>query len=239
MEEVITQNQIDEINRKIDIILEEIELQKQHRRMMEDLKDDLYRVGKDFYETAIVELEEVHDELNTGDILHLGKKLLRNVNNLSKAFDQMESTRDFLRDVSPLVRESILDLMKKLDEFDRKGYFQFAKELQRAADNVVTSFTPDDVKHLSDNIVTILNTIKNLTQPDVLHAINNAVSVYKNIDLTVDEKVSLFSLLKELNSHEARRGLAVGLKFLKNLASLEENQKQLIKSNIEKINYGA
>jgi len=29
------------------------------------------------------------------------------------------------------------------------------------------------------------------------------------------------------------------LKFLKNLASLEENQKQLIKSNIEKINYGA
>ena len=44
--------------------------------MMEDLKDDLYRVGKDLYETAIVELEEVHDHLNTGDILHLGKKLL-------------------------------------------------------------------------------------------------------------------------------------------------------------------
>ena len=41
MEEVVTQNQIAEINRKIDIILEEIELQKQHRRMMEDLKDDL------------------------------------------------------------------------------------------------------------------------------------------------------------------------------------------------------
>src|SRR4030066_1009995 len=192
MEEVIIQSKVDEINRKIDIILEEIELQKQHRRMMEDLKDDLYRVGKDLYETAIVELEEVHDYLNTGDILHLGKKLLRNVNNLSKAFDQMESTKNFLRDISPLVRESILDLMKKLDEFDRKGYFQFAKELQKATDNVVTSFTPDDVKHLGDNIVTILETIKNLTQPDMLHAINNAVTVYKNIDIKVDEKVSLF-----------------------------------------------
>ena len=134
----------------------------------------------------------------------------------------MESTRDFLRDVSPLVRESILDMMKKLDEFDRKGYFQFAKELQNAADNVVTSFTTEDVKHLGDNIVTILNTIKNLTQPDMLAAINNAVSVYKNIDLTVESKVSLFSLIKELNSNEAKRGLAVGLKFLKNLASLEE-----------------
>ncbi|MDH3269372.1 MAG: hypothetical protein OEM46_11015, partial [Ignavibacteria bacterium] len=151
MEEVITQNQIEEINQKLSIILEEIELQKKHRRMMEDLKDDMYRVGKDLYETAIVELEEVHDHINTGDILHLGKKLLRNVNNLNKAFDQMESTRDFLRDVSPLVRESILDLMKKLDEFDRKGYFQFTKELQKAADNVVTSFTTEDVKHLGDN----------------------------------------------------------------------------------------
>ena len=237
MEEVVTQNQIDEINHKLNIILEEIELQKQHRRMMEDLKDDLYRVGKDLYETAIVELEEVHDELHTGDILHLGKKLLRNVNNLSRAFDQMEGMRDFLRDVSPLVRESILDLMKKLDEFDRKGYFQFAKELQKAADNVVTSFTPEDVKHLGDNIVTILNTIKNLTQPDMLQAIDNALTVYKNIDIKVDEKVSLFSLLKELNSPGAKRGLAVGLKFLKNLASLEENQNQLIKS--ERINYGA
>jgi len=216
------QTQIDEINQKLDIILEEIKLQKKHRREIEDLKDDLFRVGKDLYETAVLELEEVHDHINTGDILHLGKKLLRNVNNLNKAFDQMESTRDFLRDVSPLVRESILDLMKKLDEFDRKGYFQFAKELQNAADNVVTSFTTEDVKHLGDNIVTILNTIKNLTQPDMLHAINNAVSVYKNIDLTVDGKVSFFSLLKELNSLETRRGLAVGLKFLKNLASLEE-----------------
>jgi uncharacterized protein YjgD (DUF1641 family) len=229
MEAVVTQNQIDEINQKLDTILEEIELQKKHRRAMEDLKDDLYRVGKDLYETAIVELEEVHDHLNTGDILHLGKKLLRNVNNLSRAFDQMEGARDFLRDVSPLVRESILDLMKKLDEFDRKGYFQFAKEIQKAADNVVTSFTADDVKNLGDNIVTILNTIKNLTQPDMLHAINNAVSVYKNIDVKVDEKVSFFSLLKEMNSPEAKRGLAVGLKFLKNLAAIEnQNNKNLI-----------
>ncbi len=236
MEEVKTQNQIDEINKKLDIILEEIELQKRHRREMEDLKDDLFRVGKDLYETAVVELEEVHDHINTGDILHLGKKLLRNVNNLNKAFDQIESTRDFLRDVSPLVRESIIDLMNKFDEIDRKGYFQFVKELQKAADNVVTSFTPNDVKLLGDNLVTILNTLKNLTQPDMLQAINNAVAVYKNIDVKVDEKVSLFSLMKELNSPEVKRGLAVGLKFLKNLASLEENQKNLIQINTEQIN---
>ena len=236
MEEVRTQTQIDEINSKLDLILEEIELQKKHRREMEDLKEDLFRVGKDVYETAVTELEEVHDHIKTGDIVHLGKKLLRNVNNLNRAFDQLESTRDFLHDISPLVRESIIDTMNKMDEFDRKGYFEFIKELQKAGDNVVTSFTPNDVKLLGDNIVTILNTIKNLTQPDMLQAINNAVAVYKNIDVKVDEKVSLFSLMKEVNSPEVKRGLAVGLKFLKNLASLEENQKNLINLKKEQIN---
>ena len=233
MEQTLTLNsnssikeQIDEINLKLNIILEEIELQRQHRRMMEDLKDDFYRVGKDLYETAIVELEEIHDQLQTGDIFHLVKKLLRNVNNISKTFDQLESIRDFIRDISPLVRESTLDLMRNLDEFDRRGYFQFAKELKKIIDNIVTSYSSEDVKNLGDNIVTILNTVKNLTQPDMLQAINNAIAVYKNIDIKVDEKVSLFNLLKELNSPEVKRGLAVGIKFLKNLASLEEQKKQ-------------
>ena len=224
MEEVKNLTELDEINQKLNIILEEIELQKKHRREMEDLKEDLFRVGKDVYETAVVELEEVHDHLNSGDILHLGKKLLRNVNNLNRTFDQLESTRDFLRDVSPLARESIIDLMARLDEFDRKGYFQFAGELKRISDNIVTNFTAEDVKLLGDNIVTILNTLKNLTQPDMLHAINNAVAVYKNIDVKVDDKISLYSLLKDLNSPEVKRGLKVGLNFLKNLASLDEKR---------------
>ena len=77
MEEIKTQKQIDEINRKLDIILEEIELQRKHRREMEDLKEDLMRVGKDFYDTAVIELEAVHDHVNTKDILHLGRNTLR------------------------------------------------------------------------------------------------------------------------------------------------------------------
>lgn len=230
MENKETTQQIEEINRKLDLILEEIELQRRHRREMEELKEDLFRVGKDLYNTAVEELEEVHDHLQTGDILHLGKKLLRNVNNLNKAFDQLESTRDFLRDASPLIRESVIDLMDKLDEYDRKGYFQFMKELGRVLDRIVTSFTPDDVKALGDNIVTILNTVRNLTQPDMLHAINNAVSVYNKLDIEVEEKISYYKLFKELNTPEMRRGIAFAIKFLKSIAA-EQSSNQLVNIN--------
>lgn len=235
MEKVKLQTQINELNAKLDIILEEIELQKRYRREMEDLKDDLLRVGKDVYQTAVEELDQIHDYVNSRDILHFGKYMLRNVNTISKVIQQLESAKDFLTDASPLIRDSIIDFMAKMDEFDRKGYFEFIKELGKVSDRVVTSFSVDDVKSLGDNVVTILNTAKNLTQPEMLHTINNAINVYKKLDIEVKEKVTLMSLLKELNDPETKKGLAFAIRFLKNLANekLKSNKEntQIIKSN--------
>ena len=222
MEEKNLQMQIDEINRKLDIIVEEIELQKRHRREMEDLKEDLMRVGKDVYDSTILELEEVHDHIKTVDMLHLFKKILRNVNNITKTFEQLENFKDFIQNFAPVSRELFLDFMNKLNEYDKKGYFEFAKEFTKISDNVVTSFTVKDVKNFGDNIAAILDTIKNLTQPDMLHALNNAVNVYKNLDIEISEKVSIFSLMKELNTPEVKKGLSFGIKFLKNIAQSQE-----------------
>lgn len=235
MEEKVTQEQINEINNKLDVILEEIELQRRHRSEMEDLKDDLMRVGKDLYQTAVDELEEVHDHLNTGDIVHLLKKLLRNVKTFTSMFEQIEGLRDFLNDFSPISRELAIDFMNRLNEFDKKGYFEFMKESTKIMDNIVESFSTEDVKLLGDNVVTILNTIKSLTQPDMLQAINNAVNVYKHMDVDTSDKISTVGLLKELNSPETKRGLAFGIRFLKNLSqNIDENK--LTKLNTEQTN---
>jgi uncharacterized protein YjgD (DUF1641 family) len=212
-------NDIEAINKKLDIILAEIELQQRHRREMDDLKDDLMRIGKDVYDTAVTELEEVHDHIQTGDMLYLGKKLLRNVNNITKSFEQFENVKDFVYDFKPVSREMFFDFMNRLDEMDRKGYFAFMKEMGVMMDKVVSTFSREDAKQLGDNIVTILNTIKNITQPDMLNAVNNAVSIYKNLDTKIDKKVTVFYLLKELNKPEVKKGLALALNFLKNLNS--------------------
>ncbi|MCX8057651.1 MAG: DUF1641 domain-containing protein [Ignavibacteria bacterium] len=226
MEEKNIQAQLDEINKKLDFILSEIDLQRRHRQEMQDLKDDLMRVAKDVYETSVDELEQVHDYLKTGDIMHLFKKLLRNVNNLTKLFEQLENIRGFVRDFGPISKDITIDLMYKLDELDRKGYFAFLKETQRIFDNIVTSFTVEDVKALGDNIVTILNTIKNLTQPDMLQAVNNALNVYKNLDIEVKEDISLIKLVKELNHPETKKALYFALQFLKNLSSTNFNEQR-------------
>ncbi len=223
------QDQIDQINRKLDFIISEMELQRRHRAEMEDLRDDLLIAGKDLYQTAVVELEGLSDHLKTGDVIHLLKKLLRNTSNLARAFDQFESARDFLKDIGPIAREMFLDVMKKLDELDRKGYFEFAGEFMQVADRIVTSFTKEDIQKFGDNVVTILNTVKNLTQPEMLQTVNNALAVYRNLDVDVGDRVSFVAILRELNTPEMRKGLLVAIKFLKHLA--EQNHQPTIGTN--------
>jgi len=233
MENKELQLQLEEINKKLNVIMEEIELQRRHRQEMHDLKDDLMRVAKDIYLTSLDELEQVHDYLKTGDIMHLFKKLLRNVNNLTRLFEQLENIRDFAKDFGMISKGMSIDLMNKLDELDRKGYFAFLKETQKIFDKIVTSFTVDDVKALGDNIVTILNTIKNLTQPDMLHTVNNALNVYMKLDIEVEDDISLLKLLKELNHPETKKALYFALQFLKNLSTINSNGKSQIKNEDE------
>ncbi len=219
MEEKNIESRMDAIERKLDVILEEIDLQRSHRREMEDLKDDLMRVGTDLFQTAVVELDGVQDQFRTVDLVHLGKKLMRNVDTITRVVEQLESFKDFLADASPLARESFIALMNRLDGFDRKGYFEFVREMGKVTDNVVTSFTTEDVKNLGENIVTILNTVKTMTQPDMLHAMNNAVNMYKKMDLEVEDNVSFLTLLREMNTPEARKGMAFVIRFLKSIVS--------------------
>jgi len=215
------QHQIDAIQQKLDLIVEEIALQRRQRAELEDLKEDLVRIGRDVYQTAVVELEQVHDAFQARDAFHLGKKLLRNLTTLTAVIEQLENTRDFLKDVGPVAREVFLDTMQTLDELDRKGYFAFLRELSALADRVVTSFTVEDVRLLADNIVTILNTVKNITQPEMMQTVNNALTIYRSLDVSVPADVTVRSLLHDLRSPDTRRGLAFLLRFLRELSRKE------------------
>jgi hypothetical protein len=194
------QEQIDSINRKLDIVLEEIELQRRHRRSMEDLQDDLMRVGKGVYQSAVEELEQVHDYMDTNDALYLGKLLLRNINNLTRLFQKLESTMDFFNDSAPITRELAIDLMNRLDEFERKGYFRFMHDLSEVLDKIVTTVEPDDMQKVGDNLV-------------------NIIERAKKSDLSVPDKISLISLLRELNAPEMKRTLAVMIRFVRNISN--------------------
>jgi len=222
MTEQNIQQQIDDINKKLDIILEEVFAQKQNRDSMNDLMDDLSIVGKDAFKNTVIELDKAGVELDSEALKGTAIRLIRNIDNLNEFLDTLESINDFLRDVSPIIRQVGLDAIQKMNEMDQKGYIEFFMELSKIADNVVKHFTIKDVKDLADNIVTILETVKGMTQPDVLLAFDNGMKVYKSIDTKNIPEYTMWKAMKEMRTPEMRKGLGFMITFLKNL-SKEEN----------------
>jgi len=212
------QQQINEINQKLDLLLHYVNEQRLKSETIEDLVSDVSIISKDAFSSVVNELDKQGVELNVDDIKTLVYKLVRNVNNFSQVMDMFESITDLLKDAGPIVNEVGIDFTNKLHEFEQKGYFEFFGELTKILDNIISSYPPEDVRALADNVVTILDTVKNLTQPDMLHAINNAVSIFKNLDTENIKEYSLWKVFRELNTPEMKRGLGFIMTFMKNLS---------------------
>lgn len=224
------QEQINEINRKLDIVLEEVMAQRETRQTVEDLTTDLTRVGTDVFKSTVTELDNAGVELDGEAVKQLMLKLVRNVGTINEVFEMLESATDLVKDLTPVMHQAGLDGIKLMNEFEQKGYFDFIRESGKILDNVVAHFSIEDVQMLADNIVSILETVKGLTQPEMLRAVNSGLVVYKSIQIRNVEEYSLWRAMKEMNSKEMRRSLGFMITFLKNISS--EMEKVRIKENL-------
>ena len=219
--------QLEDINQKLNVISQQMLETQKRQKEFEELKDDMSIIGKDMFDAAVQELEDVAPYFDTKDLIYLVKKLLRNTRNLNTMLTQMEGAADLFTDLKPLGKQMFDELMDNLNEMDRKGYFEFFSEAVSIVDTVVTSFKVDDVKLLKDNIVSILMTIKSITQPEMLSSVNNALGFFQKMDIDVQEDISYFKLIKQLKDPEVKRGLSFMLEFVKNMAgSTNNNQVQ-------------
>jgi uncharacterized protein YjgD (DUF1641 family) len=220
MSEQNIQAQIDAINQKLDIILEELHAQRETRQSLEDLTADMSIIGKDIFKNTVIQLDKAGVELDTEALTGIGIKLIRNIENINEFLEMLESINDFLKDAGPIIHQVGLDAINKMHELEQKGYIDFFRELSKSLENIVTHFSAEDVKALSDNIVFIMETVKNLTQPDMLKAINNALAIYKNLDMDHVEEYSIWRAMMEMRKPEMKRGIGFMITFLKRLSEV-------------------
>lgn len=218
MAEKDLQKQIDDINVKLDAILECATAQKLRSERMDDLVADVNIITRDAFRSTVEELDRQGVELNWDDLKFLSFKFLKNVDKFTYVMDTFDSVYDLMQDLGPVVREVIIDTIRKMAEMEQKGYFEFFTELMRAMDTVVTHYSGEDVKLLADNIVTIMDTVKNMTQPDMLQAMNNAVTVFQKLEVDDIPEYSLWKTMKEMRSPEIKKGIGFMITFLKNLS---------------------
>ena len=219
MAEKDLQKQIDEINIKLDAILECATAQKLRSARLDDLMADVNIITKDAFRTTVEELEMQGVELNWDDLKFLAFKLMKNVGKFTVVMDTFESLYDLMHDLGPVANEVIIDMIRKMHEFEQKGYFEFFTEITRAMDSIITHYSGEDVKLLADNIVTIMDTLKNITQPEMLQAMNNAVNVFQKLELDDIPEYSIWQAMKEMRSPEMKKGIGFMISFLKNLSN--------------------
>lgn len=215
---------MDLLDQKLDTLLGYVQEQRRSATVVEDLVNDMSIIGKDVYHTAVEELDKRKVELNPEELTELSISFLRNIQNLNTLMKTLESAMDLVEDLSPILNESLIDLTRKMGELDQKGYFEFFGETARIIDNIVTGFTPEDVRMLADNIVLILSTVKDITQPKMLKSIDNAVRVFANIETEDIPEISVWKLMRTMNKPEIKKGLGFVVTFMQNLSkNIEPN----------------
>ncbi|HEC22358.1 MAG TPA: DUF1641 domain-containing protein, partial [Chloroflexi bacterium] len=162
------------------------------------------------------ELAEIGLEFELGDLLYLLKRLLRSIPLLLRMLDQLEAISALGDEAQLLGKQVFSNLVETLDRLEREGYFAFARGGWYIAEQVVSEFSEEDVRALGDNIVIILRTIRNMTQPEVMALANNAVEAIRNEG--PEDDLSLWGLMREISDPKVRRGFARLLNMIKALA---------------------
>ena len=210
-----------ELTQKIDLLAEQVaylteqaRIAEQARQGREELMESILPVAKDALRLASEQMEEVQEYLDPQDLVRLLKKLVRHAPQMEMLLDQLDSLTDLLDVARPMAREGLDKATTVMDELERKGYFVFAQGGLRMMDNVVTSFNEEDVNRLGDNIVLILNTVKDMTQPEILTFLRNTLLVAAH-EVEKPVGTSFVDLYRQMQDPAVRRGLGLTMRVLK------------------------
>lgn len=183
-------NELAQINQKLDTLTAQFEAQRQQQQGMKELMDDAIPVVNHVIKLSIDELAEVGNDFELGDLLFLVKRVLRDTRMLVGLLDQLESVADLAEEGQQMGKRIFHQVTMELDRLEREGYFGFARAGGKVAKRLVHDYKPADVESLG------------LRVADALKAEPPA-------------KVSLFDLLRALSDPKVRRGLYRSLNLLK------------------------
>ena len=206
-------HKLDLLTTQVQYLTEQARLASRRHEDRAELIHDVMPSVNDAFTIATDQLEEVQDYVDLTDLLRLLKRLLRNARNIDKMLDQLESLTDLAQTVGPLSDSALAKATDVLQTAEQRGYFAFAKGGAYVADNVVSSFGEEDVKRLGDNVVLILNTIKDVTQPEILGFVRGLISE-SEVRVAQPVNTSLRALLSQMRDPDVRRGLALTMRVL-------------------------
>jgi uncharacterized protein YjgD (DUF1641 family) len=202
-----------EIDRKLDFIVEEIANLKQLRNSAEDLAADLSLVGKSAMRDAVEAFGTA--DLRPHEIARLLKTVLANAGLFEQSVQQLQSAADFIQDVQPILRDVMRKAIAGGETLRENGYYDAAAAGIRVGDTLIRSHSATDWAQVEASVPQLIGFIRELTKPEVLQALEAIIHGFGQVQATMNVNKSVFTIVRDLNSAEARRGIGILVEFLK------------------------
>jgi uncharacterized protein YjgD (DUF1641 family) len=219
---------IDALTEQVAFLTREAELARRRREVWTELQSDVMPIAGDFLKVIERELDDLSADVRMGDFADLLRRLIRVAPILDQALVYLEMFGDLVKDLMPLSEQAMDVVTDNLVDLDQKGYFGFVKSSWHIVDRIVTAFDEDDVEALGDNIVLILETVKSLTQPEMMAALHHMIEALQRQQAQMvsepDKPPSLIRLAGRLRDPEVRRGMNRALNTLGAVAEVDTTQ---------------
>jgi uncharacterized protein YjgD (DUF1641 family) len=214
MSDKLMQEQINEINRKLDLLIDEVSIQRQNREAVNDLIDDAAVIGKDVFKNMVVQLDDASIELDSEALRSLIFKIIRNIGSLSMVLETLESLTDLTSDLTPIIKQVGLDGIKKFQELEQKGYFDVLNQIGLTIDSLLSRYSREELGKLSENLVPVTETLMILADPRFLEKVNSITTALRDIRTDEIEEYSVWRMMRELRKPEVKKSIGFIMAFL-------------------------
>ena len=210
------EDRLDQMALQLEVLTHEAMRQRAARERWSELTEIMTPIASQAMNTLSKELDDL--EVSTDDVLGFAKTLASTLPTLERLLAQLATFSELVEVAAPMAKPVMDSATERLAILDERGYFDIGRSGLGVIDRVVTSFTDEDVEALGDNIVLILQTVREMTQPEVMQMLQRTFTTVQNEEhVEPAEPPGAFALLKEMRQPEVRRGLSKALHMLRSL----------------------
>ena len=220
---VSVEEKLDEISAQLAAITAEVAVMKVRRESRDELLATVAGFGPEAVARLTAELQQLQDSGGLEDITRLVTRLGANAAALDRLVESAAGVSRLLDEAAPLAGPAFAALSGRLEALDDKGYFAFGRHSAAILERVVTAFGEDDIDQLGENVVLILETVKEMTQPEVMRMLRRTATAVQSQQQAIasggEKTPSLWRLMRRMRDPEVRKGLSRAIDMLQLVAA--------------------
>jgi len=120
--------------------------------------------------------------------------------------ERWEVLDELVTDATPVMRQFMGSATERLDAMDLRRTLEFTGAGLGVVDRIVKAFGRDDVEALGDNVVLMLQVVREMTQPEILGMLRQTAT-WAHEHPAPSEPPSLMALAARMRKPEVRAGL--------------------------------